>query len=346
MSSEPEEEKIAIMTQVNVVEDKGYPSPLSSHEDVVKNPTVFWDTLRQFHSNLGTKFMVPVIGGKELDLHLLYVEVTKRGGFQQVVREKKWRDVSAAFNFSPTTTSASFVLRKHYSSLLHFYEQVYFFKLPEALPVMSPPCKSEMPHPMESGSESMQQQQEQTSQKTTTNSPDLNIREHSYLPVVGTIDGKFDYGYLVSVKLGSDILHGILYHPPSTAPSSSISPINAGISCESTPRLSGKKKRRRKHGDPSHPKPNRSGYNFFFAEKHSMLKALYPSKEREFTKMIGESWFKLSEEERMVYQNIGLKDKERYRRELKEYKERLSLKQLQAAEVETADPRGKSQDEN
>lgn len=32
-----------------------------------------------------------------------------------------------------------------------------------------------------------------------------------------------------------------------------------------------------------------------------------------------------------VYQNIGLKDKERYNRELKEYKERLKLRQGEGA---------------
>lgn len=41
----------------SVVEDKLYPAPLSSHEDVCKDPIVFWDTLRRFHFILGTKFM-------------------------------------------------------------------------------------------------------------------------------------------------------------------------------------------------------------------------------------------------------------------------------------------------
>lgn len=27
---------------------------------------------------------IPVIGGKELDLHVLYVEVTRRGGYEKV----------------------------------------------------------------------------------------------------------------------------------------------------------------------------------------------------------------------------------------------------------------------
>lgn len=31
---------------------------------------------------------IPVIGGKELNLHVLYAEVTKRGGFDKVVEYK------------------------------------------------------------------------------------------------------------------------------------------------------------------------------------------------------------------------------------------------------------------
>ncbi|MGV7989170.1 hypothetical protein PJP10_32880, partial [Mycobacterium kansasii] len=62
-------------------------------------------------------------------------------------------------------------------------------------------------------------------------------------------------------------------------------------------------------------------------KESSKLKLLYPQREREFSKMIGESWNKLSQEERMIYQDHGLKDKERYKREMQEYKERLKLVQ-------------------
>ncbi|XWS20892.1 hypothetical protein CRYUN_Cryun30bG0008200 [Craigia yunnanensis] len=113
-----------------VVEKKEYPDPLASHQEVVKDPIFFfWDTLRRFNFKMGTKFMIPVIGGKELDLHVLYVEATKRGGYEKVVAEKKWREVGSVFRFSTTTTSASFVLRKHYFSLLYHYEQVHFVKM-------------------------------------------------------------------------------------------------------------------------------------------------------------------------------------------------------------------------
>lgn len=118
---------------------------------------------------------------------------------------------------------------------------------------------------------------------------------------VGTIDAKFDCGYLVSVKLGNETLNGVLYHPghPSGA---AIAPPTCTTLIPYTPVLHqpGRRTRRRRSGDPCRPKPNRSGYNFFFAEKHSALKSLYPNREREFTKMIGESWNKLSPEERVV----------------------------------------------
>ncbi|KAL6506653.1 hypothetical protein OROHE_022485 [Orobanche hederae] len=263
-----------------------YPVPLASHEDVVNDRTLFINTLRSFHFAMGSRFQIPVIGAKELNLHVLYVEVTKRGGYAKVVNEKKWREISCVFDFSPTTTSASYALRKHYSTILHHYELVYFFRL-------------------------------QASMLNQTGTP---------FQATGTIDGKFDCGYLVSVKLGNEMLNGVLYHP--CYPGSSIScPPACTTIIPYAPQfhLPRRRTRRRWAGDPGRPKPNRSGYNFFFAEKHSMLKSLYPNREREFTKMMGESWNNLSREEREVYQNYGLKDKERYHKEMKEYKERVKM---------------------
>ena len=46
----------------------------------------------------------------------------------QVIRDRKWKEVISAFNFPSTITSASFVIRKYYLSLLYHFEQVYFFQ--------------------------------------------------------------------------------------------------------------------------------------------------------------------------------------------------------------------------
>ncbi|CAK8569148.1 unnamed protein product [Lathyrus sativus] len=303
---------------------KHYPPPLASHNDVVNDASLFWDTLRRFHFLMATKFMIPVIGGKELDLHVLYVEVTTRSGYEKVVEEKKWREVGTVFRFSSTTTSASFVLRKHYLNLLYHYEQVHFFKLQgpiytpssDAFSGNSPSWKPELAIV-------------QYSPKVVNNSSESHDEvdvESSCVLGKGTIEAKFDCGYIVSVKLGSEVLRGVLYHPEKVVASS---PSQHGSGTAILPFNhksygSGKRRRRRKRKwDPNYPKPNRSGYNFFFAEEHYKLKQLYPNREREFTKMIGQSWNCLSPEERMIYQNIGLRDKERYKRELTEYKEKM-----------------------
>lgn len=106
------------------------------------------------------------------------------------------------------------------------------------------------------------------------------------------------------MKFGSEVLRGVLYHPEQPDSSTSVPESNSAIVPYTyKPHQSGRRRRRRKskrRGDPNYPKPNRSGYNFFFAEKHYKLKSLYPNREREFTKMIGESWSNLSPEERMV----------------------------------------------
>eukprot|EP01018_Ginkgo_biloba_P006036 Gb_41357 [translate_table: standard] len=91
------------------------PPKLANHDQLVSDRQLFLDTLTKFHDALGTKFVdafqpvsippglmftflncgmlklarrgsyleAPTIAGKELDLHLLYVEVTARGGLEQ-----------------------------------------------------------------------------------------------------------------------------------------------------------------------------------------------------------------------------------------------------------------------
>ncbi|KAJ8541516.1 hypothetical protein K7X08_002332 [Anisodus acutangulus] len=69
-----------------------YPPPLAIYANVVASPQVFMDTLKKLHAAMGTKFRIPVIAGKELDLHRLFVEVTIRGGIEKVLEEKRMKE--------------------------------------------------------------------------------------------------------------------------------------------------------------------------------------------------------------------------------------------------------------
>lgn len=155
------------------------------------------------------------------------------------------------------------------------------------------------------------------------------------MPVIGVIDGKFESGYLVTVTIGAEKLKGVLYQ----APQSSVQQVpqqygvfaNTRSNAHSVPGVQRRRRRKKseiRRRDPAHPKPNRSGYNFFFAEQHARLKPLHPGKDREISRMIGELWNKLKEPERSVYQEKARKDKERYRLEMENYKERLRTGQV------------------
>ncbi|KAG1334463.1 putative High mobility group B protein 9 [Cocos nucifera] len=244
---------------VEVAREKFYPLPLYSHEDVVKDRALFMDSMRRFHHSMGTR--------------LAYV-----------ILEKRLREVVMAFSFPPTTTSASFVLRNRYLSLLHHYEQVYFFG------AQGPPIPPAEPH---------------------------------HFTVTGSIDRKFEYGYFVTVKVGQETLHGVLFHveQPGEASSSAslLPPANAAAANGAPTEAKRRKKRRCRSSDPAHPKPSRSAYNFYFAEQYSKLKALYPDRDKEFSKMIGESWSRLNAEEKQVYLDRGVEDKERYRKEMESW---------------------------
>ncbi|CAL1410854.1 unnamed protein product [Linum trigynum] len=178
-----------------------YPAAVAGYEELKNNPKMFMDTLEKFHSFMGTKFMIPIIGGKELDLHRLFVEVTQRGGIQKILDEKRWKEVTATFNFPSTATNASFVLRKYYMSLLQHYEQLYFFRA-QGWNVAASAASLQNPSP----------QNQAAAQQHNGINVAAELPGASGLPsIVGVIDGKFDSGYLVTVTIGNEKLQGVVY---------------------------------------------------------------------------------------------------------------------------------------
>ncbi|KAJ7570281.1 hypothetical protein O6H91_01G113100 [Diphasiastrum complanatum] len=325
-----------------------YPPALAKHEEVIKDPQLFTDTLNKFHSSLGSKIMIPKIGGSYLDLHLLYREVTARGGLQQVIKNRIWKEIKAVFEFPRTATNASFVLRKYYTSLLHHYEQVYF--LGAQGPFVPPPASFPSPSPQSStsvlcniGSTSHDDSEPVRRKKKRRQvglAAEIDPAACIGQFVTGAIDGKFEHGYLVTVRVGSESLRGVMYSvPQNNLPQFAMLPVlKHSFSAQSfLPGLDSqlRRKRRKKsqmpYKDPNAPKSNRSGYNFFFAEQHARLKLLHPDKDREISRMIGDLWNKLSDEDKLPYQEQGQKDKERYKKEIVAYREKLQMMRVKNA---------------
>ncbi|KAK4749607.1 hypothetical protein SAY87_027056 [Trapa incisa] len=271
----------------------------------------------------------------------------------QVIRERKWKDVTATFNFPSTATNASFVLRKYYVSLLQHYEQIYFFKargwtfIPQAGTVLLSRTGQEL---IAASIQSPTLPMAQFSRMDAAPTAQHNVRtliqqpsnSHGELPratlVLGVIDGKIDEGYLITVWVGSEILKGVLYHIPQTTspmiPQSQSGSFHQALAPLGTVnRRRRRKKSEMKRRDPAHPKPNRSGYNFFFKEQHARLKPLHPGKDREISRMIGQLWNNLKDHERAVYQEKAAEDKERYRAEMVNYREKQRLGQVMSDAV-------------
>ncbi|XP_053112444.1 AT-rich interactive domain-containing protein 2 isoform X1 [Hemicordylus capensis] len=88
----------------------------------------FLDELRQFHHSRGSPFKkIPVVGGKELDLHALYTRVTTLGGFGKVSEKNQWGEIIEEFNFPRSCSNAAFALKQYYLRYLEKYEKVHHF---------------------------------------------------------------------------------------------------------------------------------------------------------------------------------------------------------------------------
>lgn len=116
--------------------------------------------------------------------------------------------------------------------------------------------------------------------------------------VTGSIDGKFEDGYLVTVKLGSEVLKGVLYHTP-------LEPdVSQNLSTFDETAHPTRRKHHTAIKDPAHPKRNRSGYTFFFAEQYQRLRPSYHGQERAISKKIGQLWSNLTEAEKQVKEKV------------------------------------------
>lgn len=295
-----------------------YPAPLATHEEVRTNKQRFVTTLTKFVQDMGTSLgRIPHVAGKELDLHILYVQVTEKGGLQAVIKDKLWKEISAVFEFPPTCTSGSFTLRKYYIKLLHDYEQVYFFRKTGA-PIPAPYISSSS---KEGGSPSSTKKK--TPKKEGKSSKGKRGRPKQPPPPVlgsrvnGIVDQRFEWGYFVTMNIHGEEMKGIIYHQPeSRPPGEAFQPVfMPQLSSQFTQSVDSGGRGRKRHKldkkDPNAPKPNKTAFNFFSVEARKEAKKNNPDmSEKEISAVVGQMW-KMCEE-RQQYVDEAERDKQRY----------------------------------
>eukprot|EP00256_Glycine_max_P039984 XP_006589112.2 high mobility group B protein 9-like [Glycine max] len=65
-----------------------------------------------------------------LDLYLFYLEVTRRGGYHPVGREKKWGEVVFALKLEGNSMKLCAQVEKLYAHILYQFEKLYFYRRP------------------------------------------------------------------------------------------------------------------------------------------------------------------------------------------------------------------------
>ncbi|EDO36028.1 predicted protein, partial [Nematostella vectensis] len=99
---------------------------------------------------------------------------------------------------------------------------------------------------------------------------------------------------------------------------------------------SGKKKRKKQTKDPNKPKRCLSAYFHFINLKRDDVKKDNPNASGgALSKVLGEMWSKMTDDDKTQYQDMAKKDKVRYESEMKAFKDgKLPAKQNKTKEVE------------
>lgn len=87
----------------------------------------FLKELKQFHINRGTPITrIPRIGGKEVDLYLLYRRVIGFGGWRKVNDEDLWEQIQSDFHIPKCCSNGTQAIKQIYIRHLDKYEKVHF----------------------------------------------------------------------------------------------------------------------------------------------------------------------------------------------------------------------------
>ncbi|KAK2141801.1 hypothetical protein LSH36_1037g00059 [Paralvinella palmiformis] len=72
----------------------------------------FLRDLCRFHASRGTSYSgFPCLGGKQVDLYLLYSKVTQLGGWVKVTDEQRWEDIQELFHIPLSCTNSAQALK-------------------------------------------------------------------------------------------------------------------------------------------------------------------------------------------------------------------------------------------
>ncbi|XP_055917031.1 AT-rich interactive domain-containing protein 2 isoform X2 [Eupeodes corollae] len=99
----------------------------SRTEPAEQDRGTFFRALQSFHESRNTPITrLPKINGQEVDLYVLYNEVTNRGGWLKVNIRNEWNELVESLGFQPTCVNAAVAIKSIYTRYLDKYERLHF----------------------------------------------------------------------------------------------------------------------------------------------------------------------------------------------------------------------------
>ncbi|KAL3538282.1 hypothetical protein ACH5RR_001648 [Cinchona calisaya] len=93
------------------------------------SPDSFYEKLIKLNESSGLSIVFDFRETK-VDLHLIYKEVTDRGGSHQVSKDGKWIEVASALSIKNHASFLPRQIQKVYENLLYQYEQIHYYRTP------------------------------------------------------------------------------------------------------------------------------------------------------------------------------------------------------------------------
>ncbi|CAI9768902.1 unnamed protein product [Fraxinus pennsylvanica] len=247
----------------------------------------FYRKLSKLHESSG---LSRVFNFREanLDLHLLYKEVTQRGGFHQVTKYGKWYEVASILNLQCSVSMRPIELQTVYENLLYQFEQMYHYRVPK---------------------------------EANTRPDKTSLGRSSYGDSLSCVTGKRKYcdsSSSLSTVCSCD-LEGPAEKKKINNHSYQVSAVD-----QIQAMLSTADKELIKEADA--PLKPRTGYQIFLRIACHGLKEIYGenSSSQNIRDMAIEAWRHLSEEDKLPYIDAHKMDRERYNRELATYERALN----------------------
>ncbi|KAL1919563.1 uncharacterized protein VTP21DRAFT_2256 [Calcarisporiella thermophila] len=112
--------------QLNVLNEKLPLQKAYDHPAAHLTQEQFVKSLRDFLASKNITLRIPNMGKQPVNLYLVYLAVTRMGGYEKVTRERAWRQVAELTGIASMTANPIQSLRKHYQNILLPFEEAHF----------------------------------------------------------------------------------------------------------------------------------------------------------------------------------------------------------------------------